>query len=85
MREKPSRVECNREPQTRSLNTQLIATTGVGPNMCYALSFGCIDDAGIKEVLEMHLDAVSAAGCSISYSSMIKELPKAARDRKSVV
>jgi hypothetical protein len=46
--------------------------------MCYALSFGCIDNAGIKEVLEMHLEVVSAASHSISYSSAIKEHLEAA-------
>jgi hypothetical protein len=74
MREKPSRFECNGEPKTRDLNTELVASTSLGSDMCYALSFGCIDDAGIEEVLEMHLGAVSAASRSISYSSMIKEL-----------
>ena len=72
MREKPSRFECNAEPQTRDLHTELVAT-GVGSNMCYALSFGCIDDTGIEEVLEMHLEAVSTESRSISYSSTIKE------------
>ena len=61
MREKPSRFECNTEPQTRDLNTELVATAGPGSGMCYALSFGGIDDAGIEEVLEMHLEAVSTA------------------------
>jgi hypothetical protein len=78
MREKPSRFECNAEFQTRDLNTELVATVGLGSGMCYALSFGGIDDAGIEEVLEMHLEAVSTASRSISYSSAIKERLEAA-------
>ena len=78
MREKPSRFECNAEPQTRDLNTELVATAGLGSGMCYALSFGGIDDAGIEEVLEMHLEAVSTASRSISYSLAIKEHLEAA-------
>ena len=74
MREKPSRFECNGEPETRDLNAELVATTSLGSDMCYALGFGCIDDAGIEEVLEMHLEDVSAASRPISYSSTIKEL-----------
>jgi hypothetical protein len=77
MREKPSRFESNGEPKTRDLNTELVASTSLGSDMCYALSFGCIDDAGIEEVLEMHLEAVSTASRSISYSSTIKELLEA--------
>src|SRR3954451_6923316 len=73
MREKPSCFECNGEPQTRNLNTELESTAGLGSDMCYALSFGCIDNAGIEEVLEMHLEVVSAASHLISYSSAIKE------------
>jgi hypothetical protein len=73
MREKPSRFECNAEPQTRDLNTEFVAAAGFGSGMCYALSFGGIDDAGIEEVLEMHLEAVSTTSRSISCSSAIKE------------
>jgi hypothetical protein len=76
MREKPSSFECNGEPKTCDLNTELVATTNLGSDMCYALSFGCIDDAGIEEVLEMHLKAVSAVSRSISYSTTIKEPPR---------
>lgn len=68
MRKKPSRFEYNGEPKTRDLNTEFVATTGLGADMCYALCFGCIDDAGIEEVLEMHLEAVSAASRSTSYT-----------------
>ena len=78
MREKPSRFECNGEPQTCNLNAELVATAGLGSDMCYALGFGCIDDAGIEEVLEMHLEAVSAASRLVSYSSAIKEHLEAA-------
>jgi hypothetical protein len=78
MREKPSSFECNGEPKTCDLNAKLIATISLGSSMCYALSFGCIDDAGIEEVLEMHLEAVSPVSRSISYSSTIKELLEAA-------
>ena len=75
MHEKPSRFECNAEPQTRDLNAELVATASLRSDMCYALSFGGIDDAGIEEVLEMHLKAVSAVSRSISYSTTIKEAP----------
>ena len=78
MREKSSRFECNTEPQTRDLNTELVATADLRSDMCYALSFGCIDDAGIEEVLEMHLEAVSTASRSVSYSSTIREHLEAA-------
>ena len=56
MRDKPSRFECNAEPQTRDLNTELVATVCLGSGMCYALSFGGINEAGIEKVLEMHLE-----------------------------
>jgi hypothetical protein len=56
MRDKPSRFKCNAEPQTRDLNTELVATVGLGSGMCYALSFGGINDAGIEKVLEMYLE-----------------------------
>jgi hypothetical protein len=78
MREKPSRFECNAEPQTRDLNAELVATASLRSDMCYALSFGGIDDAGIEEVLEMHLETVSTASHSISYSSAIREHLEAA-------